>query len=276
MITVPDQDPAPPTAEWLTLAEIAAELRLSPATIRSWVAKGALPAKRAGRRKWLVLRADLDEMLRAEAEVRAHPSPPPKPGDPGRARVPRQRETITAPNVWPDVPEEEKVDPEDWLAVAEHEWLAALSSSQMAPPDAWFAGRLQFLADTAARKAGALALLDDDEVMQWDREPAVDSLVLSYELRPGGNRPGPPDLWAEFDRRVDALARAMQVARGAPIRLALEQLSVTLQDLADEIRSYRGHGGNWEERPAPSTLAAPEPPGRGADVEPGATERSVS
>ena len=50
---------------WLTLAEIAAELRVNPATVRQWVSKGQLKASRAGVRKWIVRRSDLDRMLAA-------------------------------------------------------------------------------------------------------------------------------------------------------------------------------------------------------------------
>ena len=48
---------------WLTLAEIAEELRVNPATVRQWVSKGQLKASRAGVRKWIVRRSDLDRML---------------------------------------------------------------------------------------------------------------------------------------------------------------------------------------------------------------------
>jgi len=52
-----DDDP------WLTVAEIADELRVNPATVRLWISKGTLQAKRAGRRKLLIRRSDLDRML---------------------------------------------------------------------------------------------------------------------------------------------------------------------------------------------------------------------
>jgi excisionase family DNA binding protein len=48
---------------WLTLAEIAAELRVVPATVRLWIARGRLPATRPGQRKLLVRRSDVDRML---------------------------------------------------------------------------------------------------------------------------------------------------------------------------------------------------------------------
>lgn len=48
---------------WLTLAEIAAELRVVPATVRLWISRGQLSATRPGRRKLLVRRSELDRML---------------------------------------------------------------------------------------------------------------------------------------------------------------------------------------------------------------------
>ena len=35
-------------------------------------------------------------------------------------------------------------------------------------------------------------------------------MILSNELRPGGNRPGPEHLWNSFDLTVDRLALAME------------------------------------------------------------------
>lgn len=245
-----DEDPDRPEDPWLTLAEIAEELRMSPATIRSWISKGTLRAMRAGQRKWLVRRSELDRMLRGE-DFEDTPSPPPDPSEPGRR--PRQRRfpaTISAPGArpWTSTADEE-IDREEWLALAEWEWQAALEASRMAPPDAWFVGRLQHVAEAAARKAAALELFDPGETMRWEHEPAVESLVLSYELRPGGNRPGPAKLWAEFDRRVDRLGVAMSDGTAGAIGSALEDVSLALHDIADALERYRGRYGNWVEAP---------------------------
>ena len=70
---------SPPRGEadpWLTSAEIAAELRVVPATVRLWISRDQLNATRAGRRKFLVRRSDGNRML---AE--------PGPERPGQLRV---------------------------------------------------------------------------------------------------------------------------------------------------------------------------------------------
>jgi excisionase family DNA binding protein len=221
---------------WLTLAEIADELRLSPATIRSWVAKGLLEATRAGRRKWLVRRSDLDRMLAREDEVRRQRAAL-QPGEllPRRGPV----DTVSPPGSPTWEPDGEKVDPEDWLGVAQWEWLAAVEQSRMAPPDAWFTGRLRQIADAAVRKAGALGLFDDDEPIRWDDEPAADAPAISYELRPYGARPGPSDLWARFDGHVERLSEATKIGTAVAQRHALEDLAVILYDIAEALDSQR-------------------------------------
>jgi len=57
--------------------------------------------------------------------------------------------------------------------------------------------------------SGALGKAPSDEEMPWDSEPVGLGLTLSYELRPGGERPGPPELWAVFDSAVGRLGVAM-------------------------------------------------------------------
>src|SRR5262249_28216680 len=144
------QDPEPQDDRWLTLAEIAEELRMSPATIRSWISKGTLRAMRAGRRKWLVRRTQLDRELAGAERV----GPEDQPGDPGW----RFSDTIAPPHRSPHWSEEARqyVRRGSWLGVTETEWREALRASAMAPPDPDFVVRIKDIADAAARKAAAL------------------------------------------------------------------------------------------------------------------------
>ena len=213
---------------------------MSPATIRSWISKGTLRAMRAGQRKWLVRRSELDRMLRGEDFEDAPPRPPDPPAPGQHRRQRRFPDTITSPSARPRQSEDEDIDREDWLAVAQSEWLSALRQSEMAPPDAWFPARLQSIAEAAARKAAALALFPADEVMRWDGEPDAFGLTLSYELRPGGkpSRPVGSVGRVRFGRRS---ARARDAGRSSwrCLRRSLEQLSVNLHDIADSLDRYR-------------------------------------
>lgn len=221
---------------WLTLAEIAEELRMSPATIRSWISKGTLEAMRAGQRKWLVRRSELDRMLAGKNVI----GPDDQPDGPGW----RFRDTITAPHRSPHWSEEarEHVSPGGWLGVAETEWREALRASATAPPDPGFVVRINEIADAAARKAAALENLGDEAAgAWWQRQSRLPGGVLSYELRPGANRPGPAELWARFDQAVDELARAMAEHSVPGEQRALESLSLVLHEIVDALLERDGY-----------------------------------
>lgn len=105
-----DVDPDP----WLTVAEVAAERRLNPATIRLWISKAKLPATRAGRRKLLIRRSDLDQMLElTQSENPAGGHLPQIPGGyPGRRSPPlsyRHLSTADIHGVRPEPGEMEEI-----------------------------------------------------------------------------------------------------------------------------------------------------------------------
>jgi excisionase family DNA binding protein len=58
--------------EYLTVAEIASELKLNQQTVRNWIDRGQLRAVRLGARRVRVLRSDLDRLL---AEGATAPAP---------------------------------------------------------------------------------------------------------------------------------------------------------------------------------------------------------
>ncbi len=205
---------------------------MAPATIRSWVTKGTLRATRAGERKWLVRRSELDRVLAGESQLDEtnYDSPPPEGGW-------RSMDTIESPLRSPHWSEEARqgVRPRSWHGVAETEWRSALRASAMAPPDDGFVGRLLEIAIAAARKAAALAGLDEEPGPWWARQGAIPNLALSYELRPGGNRPGPSDLWVTFDATVGQLNDAMEAHSAPAEQAALEALSLVLHEIAEAI-----------------------------------------
>ncbi|MGO9961029.1 MAG: hypothetical protein ACLP50_34480 [Solirubrobacteraceae bacterium] len=89
-------------------------------------------------------------------------------------------------------------------------WDAALDASENAPPDPGFVGRLRAIAEAAERQQEALGRARLIPAFMWKPVPDAENMVLSHELRPGGNRPGPEHLWQSFDRTVDRLALAME------------------------------------------------------------------
>jgi hypothetical protein len=78
---------------------------------------------------------------------------------------------------------------------------------------------------------------------------------LSYELRPGANRPGPAELWVRFDQAVDELGRAMEEHSVPAEQSSLEAVSLVLHEIVDALLEQED--SRW---PAPA-----EEPGRRGD-----------
>ena len=129
---------------------------MSPATIRSWISNGTLQATRAGRRKWLVRRSELDRMLGGQDLL----GPEDQPGGPGW-RLP---DTIAPPHRSPHWSEEarEHVGRGELARRRRDRVARGASRERDGPPDPGFVVRLKDIADAAARKAAALDNLDDD------------------------------------------------------------------------------------------------------------------
>jgi excisionase family DNA binding protein len=218
---------------WLTLAEIAEELRLSPVTVRSWVSKGKLRAKRAGQRKWLVRRSDLQEMLDGEAgsaATGAQPAPPDVPD----AVVQSMAESAEV---------DAQIDREQSYGMASYDWEVALEQSRMAPPDTRFPGRIRHIAQAAAARAAAIRECMADPAFTWAPVPGSKGMTLSYELRPGGSRPGPKDAWERFDRVVARLGNAMEGTSARVVAKALSDLARAMNDLADALEQRSPRAG---------------------------------
>lgn len=81
--------------------------------------------------------------------------------------------------------------------------------------------------------------------------------ILSYELRPGGTRPGPAELWSTVDATVQELGMAM-VEHSVPAEQhALEQLSLVLQEIVDAL--VEGYGDPVAEEPGDDDESGDEP-----------------
>jgi excisionase family DNA binding protein len=227
-----EETPVEGEDRWLTLAEVAAELRMSPATIRSWVSQGTVQATRAGKRKWLVRRSELDRML-ARDGVYDPDSPEASAPEGGWREV----DTIEAPHRSPHWSEAARqgVTPGSWLRFVDNEWRDAVRASATAPPDQGFPARLRAIAEAAARKASALVTLDQEPGKWWRLQKGIPSLRLSYELRPGANRPGPSGLWTRFDAAVERLSEAMEAHSVPEEEMALVELSLVLHEIADSL-----------------------------------------
>jgi hypothetical protein len=114
-------------------------------------------------------------------------------------------------------------------------WDAALDASENAPPDPGFAGRLRAIAKASRQEARALERAELIPQLGWTPMPEAEEMVLSHELRPGGNRPGPAGLWQSFDMTVERLSVAMQGHIIGMVSDEYRELADILDRIADAL-----------------------------------------
>lgn len=129
------------------------------------------------------------------------------------------------------------------MQIADQRWRAAIEESAFAPPDDGFAERLRSISAAATAEAAVLADAATSSQLRWSPSPGGNATKrLSYELRPGGNRPGPGELWDRFDQVVAELVRAQAGTDFAAIAAGFRTLGDLLAKLAaavDEERKRR-------------------------------------
>jgi hypothetical protein len=188
-------------------------------------------------RKLLVRRSDLDWMLREIEALKvrrqvdaleSHVDQPPELGATGRVAT--------------DSSGERQVDHEmimfalKQLSEADEDLAAARAASENAPPDPGFAHRVRELAHGFMSHSTALARAATMDGISWKPVPRPQrQQPLSHELRPGGNRPGPPHLWEAFDRAVDEVAVARAGSDMRTLAVQTNALAMRLHDIADAL-----------------------------------------
>jgi excisionase family DNA binding protein len=240
---VADQEPDPVEDPWLTLAEIAQELRVNPATVRLWVSRGKLKAMRAGQRKLLVRRSELNRML--EASSHRYDNVPTQSQTPGHLRIPAPRRPVHVRSWSAYGVAKAKVPPQVMRAAVKDlqeagaVWDAALDASESAPPDPGFVDRLRAIAEAAERQRDALDRASAIPGFTWKPVPDTEDMILSNELRPGANRPGPELLWDSFDLTVDRLALAMEGNYASLVYDEYMELAIVLREIVEALEARK-------------------------------------
>jgi excisionase family DNA binding protein len=238
---------SPALDPWLTVAEIAAELRVHPATVRLWTSKGELPARRPGLRKLLIRRSDLDALLASRRRADDADSLPTSGRDSTRRnlfdeRPPplSSRQLSTADIHGRPVTPDELAEIIEEITLADDDFANAQSASENAPPDPGFPHRVRQLACACDRQAAALLTAAQAQGVRWSPTDPSHDATLSHELRAGANRPGPADLWVRFDRDVERLAIAMRGTLMYNVAWRYRDLAQVMHEIADALNEDHG------------------------------------
>ncbi len=119
------------------------------------------------------------------------------------------------------------------LQLAEKIWGSAQAASEDPPPDPGFPHRVRALAIACEHQAESLGRAASVKGFSWTPVPDQRHMILSHELRPGANRPGPPQLWQEFDRAVQWLGIAMEGWIMHAVALQYRDLATVMHEIAD-------------------------------------------
>lgn len=240
------------TDPWLTLAEIAEELRVNPATVRQWVSKGQLKASRAGVRKWIVRRSELDRMLTETNSSADDVLDRVQRGEPAQLE--------TSPPRRPDPSVEEHTEPVrprgshaakaegavELLQRAVGGFEAAMKDSAYAPPSAGYVDRIRAIADSCEHVAATMLNASDTAGVRW-RSKADLADGLPYELQRTGNRPGSAAMWEEFDAAFERLAITATGTDIVSVAHGFHEVWDALRKVADELEGDADWQA-WERR----------------------------
>ena len=151
---------------------------------------------------------------------------------------------------------------------ADGRWEAALRASADALPNEEFPARALDIADASEQEAAAFRYADSLG-LGWRSRLNARTMQLSYELRRGGNRPGPSELWERFDSALETLGSALGGSTkqdtshnershvAAPQRQGLRQIRHQQHDPVARVRArQRPHRARLDSQP-PLPTAAP-------------------
>ena len=225
----PQDDP------WLTLGEIAEELRVNPATVRLWVSKGQLEATRAGMRKWIVRRSEVDRMLacrpsapknsactRADAASRLLRIS--RAGGPDRAGAPRRHRTAAREAAW------------QLVELSSREVEGGGQGQQSRAASAGYPDRLRAIADGLEHSASTIFPRRRERPTRWAGRGWL-GRGLSCRTRSGraGTALRAKGLWDRFDEAFTVLIAAGEGTDTRAVAQAHRDAGDALLEVANQL-----------------------------------------
>ena len=95
---------------------------------------------------------------------------------------------------------------------------------------------MRAFAEACEQEAKSLGMAAAIPGFSWTPEPAARHMVLSYELRPSANRPGPANLWEQFDAAIERLGIAMEGPVMSMVACAYSELARVIHEIAEVLR----------------------------------------
>ncbi|MHB8656787.1 MAG: hypothetical protein ACYC91_02370 [Solirubrobacteraceae bacterium] len=120
---------------------------------------------------------------------------------------------------------------------AEAVFETAVGTSDNAPPDPGFPRRNRAVAEASLRRAEALSQASLIPGFRWTSVSDPDPVIRWHELRPGGNRPGPPHKCRSHDMAVERLSIAVQGNVISLVADEFREIGWVLSEIAEDLEA---------------------------------------
>jgi hypothetical protein len=221
-------------------------------------------------RKWIVRRSDLDRMLdetnltadevleqldnSLEPAREAAPSPRrPNPAPTEAARA-DQRTAAPTPTRKPRTPKAQGAVELLQHAIAGYD--KAINASAYAPPSPGYVDRIRAISESCEHMAATMLNASEAAGVRWRSKTDMAEL-LPYELKRGGNRPGPAEMWEEFDAAFERLSITATGTDIVAVAHVFREVWAALRAVADELEG----GGRSRVEPGADRAAVDGPDG---------------
>jgi hypothetical protein len=123
----------------------------------------------------------------------------------------------------------------------------AITASAYAPPSPGYVDRIRAISESCEHMAATMLNASEAAGVRWRSKTDMAEL-LPYELKRGGNRPGPAEMWGEFDAAFERLSITATGTDIVAVAYVFREVWAALRAVAAELvsggRSEVGSGGD--------------------------------
>ncbi|MHB8658257.1 MAG: hypothetical protein ACYC91_09945 [Solirubrobacteraceae bacterium] len=112
----------------------------------------------------------------------------------------------------------------------------AINASAYAPPSPGYVDRIRAIAESCEHMAATMLNASEAAGVRW-RSKTDMAEFLPYELKRGGNRPGPAETWEEFDAAFERLSITATGTDIVAVAHVFREVWAALRVVADELDS---------------------------------------
>ncbi len=132
----------------------------------------------------------------------------------------------------------------------------AINASAFAPPSPGYLDRIRAIAESCEHMAATMLNASEAAGVRWRSKTDMAEL-LPYELKRGGNRPGPAEMWEEFDAAFERLSITATGTDIVAVAHVFREVWAALRTVADELEG----GGRSRVEPGADRAAVDGPDG---------------